>query len=168
MATIQYTSRLVSTAADGVLVEAKYMKDEVQGKLQSEINADLYKRIENINPGSGVAYTIKGSVDSYDNLPGNPETGDVWITKDTGDNYVWTSTGEWDNLGKIISNTELTEFKTETTGKLKEITSRLDTLTGDGEGSLKKTLEDAKSYTDTKINESLTWIEDEDLFPGEE
>lgn len=168
MATIQYTSRLVSTAADGVLVEAKYMKDEVQGKLQSEINADLYKRLENINPGSGVAYTIKGSVDSYDDLPGDPKTGDVWIVKDTGDNYVWTSSGEWDNLGKIISDTELTEFKTETTGKLKEITSRLDILEGDGEGSLKKTLEDAKSYTDTKINESLTWIEDEDLFPGEE
>ena len=59
MATIQYTSRLVSTAADGVLVEAKYMKDEVQGKLQSDINADLYKRIQNLSPGGGVIYTFK-------------------------------------------------------------------------------------------------------------
>lgn len=167
MATIQYTSRLVSTAADGVLVEAKYMKDEVQGKLQSDINADLYKRIQNLSPGGGVIYTFKGSVDSFDALPVNANPGDVYIVKDSGDSYVWTSTGEWDPLGKIINNKELEDYKTETSGKLKEITTRLDTIEGEGEGSLKKTLEDAKSYTDTKINESLTWIEDEDLFPGE-
>ena len=147
MATIQYTSRLVSTAADGVLVEAKYMKDEVQGKLQSDINADLYKRIQNLSPGGGVIYTLKGSVDSFDALPVNANPGDVYVVKDSGDSYVWTSTGEWDSLGKIINNKELEDYKTETSGKLKEITTRLDTIEGEGEGSLKKTLEDAKELS---------------------
>ena len=66
-------------------------------------------------------------------------------------------------MGGILDNTELKEYKAETTGKLKEITSRLDTLEGDGEGSIK---EEIKSYTDQKFKDTLTWIEDEDLFPG--
>ena len=113
MATIQYTSRLVSTAADGVLVEAKYMKDEVQGKLQSDINADLYKRIQNLSPGGGVIYTLKGSVDSFDALPVNANPGDVYVVKDSGDSYVWTSTGEWDSLGKIINRKPIVAAKEE-------------------------------------------------------
>jgi hypothetical protein len=56
---IQYTSRIKSSTADGVLLEADQIKDEVQGKLQSVINrenktaieakanaADVYKKTE--------------------------------------------------------------------------------------------------------------------------
>lgn len=174
MASIQYTSRLVSTAADGVLVETKYIKDEAQGKLQSDINAELYKQLSEIDRDiNSAVYRIKGSVDSFQDLPGDPNPGDVYNVKTKvtlGDqsypantNFVWTVDDGWDSLGGILDNTELKEYKTETAGKLKEITSRLDTLEGDGEGSIK---EEIKSYTDQKFKDTLTWIEDEDLFPG--
>ena len=82
MASIQYTSRLVSTAADGVLVETKYIKDEAQGKLQSDINAELYKQLSEIDRDiNSAVYRIKGSVDSFWDLPGDPNPGDVYNVK---------------------------------------------------------------------------------------
>lgn len=173
MATIQYTSRLVSTASDGVLVEAKYIKDETRGKLQSEINDDLYSKLQ--SSGTGGVYNPKGSVETYDDLPLNPSPGDVYniiqgVTIGDknyapGSNFVYTTDGEWSFLGGVIDNTEakeytdgkLQEFRTEIDGKLQEVIEETKTTI----------LEESKSYTDTKINESLCWIEDEDLFSGE-
>ena len=118
MATIQYTSRLVSTASDGVLVEAKYIKDETRGKLQSEINDDLYSKLQSSGL-SGVVYNPKGSVETYDDLPSNPNPGDVYniiqgvtigVKKFApGSNFVYTTDGEWDSLGGVIDNTEAKE-----------------------------------------------------------
>ena len=174
MATIQYTSRLVSTASDGVLVEANYIKDETRGKLQSEINDDLYSKLQS-SGSSGVIYNPKGSVETYDDLPLNPNPGDVYniiqgVTIGDkeyapGSNFVYTTDGEWSYLGGVIDITEakeytdgkLQEFKTESDGKLQEVIEETKTTI----------LEESKSYTDTKINESLCWIEDEDLFSGE-
>lgn len=181
MATIQYTSRLVSTAADGVLVEAAYMKDEAIGKLQSEINADLYSKVSNI-------YTPKGSVETFEDLPTDAAPGDVYNVKSAvtledgttypaGSNFVWIDgePGRWDYIGGSVDNSEakeycdgkLTELREEISGQLTEITGRLEALeTG---GAVKEEiLEETKSYVDNKINESLTWIEDEDLFSGDE
>lgn len=174
MATIQYTSRLTSTAADGVLVESKYIKDETQGKLQSEINADIYKRLDKLKPGtSGLIYTLKGIKDKYTDLPGDPDLGDVWTVKEAyGDypentNFAWTSEG-WVSLGGIIDNSELHDFKTETAGRLKEITNRLDIIEGDQKGSIENALEEAKFYTDQQLGNTVSWIEDEDLLSGNE
>lgn len=51
--------------------------------------------------GLAQAFTYKGSVDTFNDLPttGN-KTGDCWNVKDTGINYAWDGTA-WDDLGGI-------------------------------------------------------------------
>lgn len=83
---IQYTSRIKSSTADGVLLEADQIKDEVQGKLQSVINqenktaiaakanaADVYKKTETytksevdtkVSTSISAVYKPKGSKDT--------------------------------------------------------------------------------------------------------
>lgn len=56
----------------------------------------------------GSVYHAKGSVQSYNDLPDNPETGDVYNVLDTGANYVWTGE-EWDKLSETI---DLTNYAT--------------------------------------------------------
>jgi hypothetical protein len=52
------------------------------------------------NPGTSV--TLKGSVATSANLPTTGNTlGDLWVTLDTGDGWVWSSPGQWANVGKI-------------------------------------------------------------------
>ena len=44
-------------------------------------------------------YRYKGSVDTYNNLPGEDlNSGDVYNVEDTGKNYAWTGS-DWDDLG---------------------------------------------------------------------
>lgn len=161
MATIKYTSRLVSTAADGVLVETRYLKDEIQGKLQSEINVDLYQRIQNLSPeSSGIVYIPKGSVDTYSDLPETPAPGDVYNVRSSvtladgtkygsGTNFVWSPEGFWDSLGGCIEGDgKLQEFKDEVSGKLEEIKSDIESVR-----------DESKSYTDTRLNETIGWVE---------
>ena len=73
-----------------------------------------------INAVSSV-YRLKGSKDTYDDLPNITESniGDVWNIIDTGQNYVWTGS-EWDALGGV---TDLSNFynKTEIDNKLKNV-----------------------------------------------
>ena len=169
MATIQYTSRLVSTAADGVLVEAKYMKDESKGKLQSEINEDIYQKLSSLSPGGGGSSLPKGEVQTYQDLPENPEIGDTYIVRQStrvgdkryspGSHFYWSQDETWECIGGEI-DTEYIEgrlqaYEVSGAGKLLEVKT-----------DLEQKIEDARAYTDSRINETLSWIEDEDLFPG--
>lgn len=68
---IQYTSRIKSTAFDGVLVETDQIKDIAQNKFQKDINAevkqglaDVQKKIDNTDAAvSGLEKRIKALED---------------------------------------------------------------------------------------------------------
>ena len=177
MAQIQYTSRLVSTAADGVLVETTYLKDEAKGKLQSAINAELYDKIEAIETIAGAVYTPKGSVASFEDLPSNAKIGDVYNVENSssvdgetypaGTNFVWveiSGEGKWDALGgtfdisEALSYTDgkLTEAKTYTDGKLSEAKTYADGKLDDAKSYTDDKLVESKEYTDEKSGETLT------------
>lgn len=72
--------------------------------------------------GSVGAYTFKGSVATYDDLPtiGN-EVGDIYDVRDTGANYAWTGSA-WDALGQIVDVGALED----------EIAKKVDKVTGKG------------------------------------
>ena len=102
---IQYTSRIKSSTADGVLLEADQIKDEVQGKLQSVINqenktaiaakanaADVYKKTETytksevdtkVSTSISAVYKPKGSKDTIAQVIAltDAKPGDVWDVK---------------------------------------------------------------------------------------
>lgn len=81
---------------------------DVQGNYVSKSEFTAYQAQVNTNFASVTnkltsVYHVKGSVDSYDDLPGSGNViGDVWNVLDTGANYVWTSEG-WDKLSETIS-----------------------------------------------------------------
>lgn len=71
---------------------------------------DVYSK-EEIDAKIGSVYRVKGSVETYDNLPiNNKEVGDVYNILDTGANYVWNGE-EWDKLSETV---DLTRFYTKT------------------------------------------------------
>lgn len=173
MAEIRYTSRLVPTTADGVLIESTYIKDENLGKLQSEINADLYSKLSS---GGG---TNKGSVETYQDLPKTAKPGDIYNVKSpvvigdeeypAGSDFIFSSSGEW------VYNGNPSDIKSYCDGKLKElqenlskeisgITGRLESLEITG-ATKEEILNEAKSYTDENLIKTVSWVEDEDLFP---
>lgn len=177
MAQIQYTSRLVSTAADGVLVETTYLKDEAKGKLQSVINAELYDKIEAIETTAGAVYTPKGSVTYFEDLPSDAKVGDVYNVENAssaygepfppGTNFVWveiSGEGKWDALGGTFDLTEailytdekLVEAKEYSDGKLSEAKTYADGKLDDAKSYTDGKLVEAKEYTDTKTDEKLT------------
>jgi Collagen triple helix repeat (20 copies) len=50
----------------------------------------------------GTSVVLKGAVPTQADLPATGNTyGDLWITSDTGDGWVWTSPGSWVNVGPI-------------------------------------------------------------------
>lgn len=118
MATINFTSRISTTAADGILLEATVIEDKALKKTQAAINQEvgtlstsvktLEQKVEllsgDLNSVAGI-YNPKGSVESYDSLPmtGN-SIGDVYNVKEQtvlefedgsketyapGTNFVW-------------------------------------------------------------------------------
>lgn len=103
---------ITSVAADHVVAVTSDIYDENLEKYQSEINdlkADKTDVEEAIKAAVSTAYKVKGSVNSYLNLPtGNNSVGDVYNILDTGANYVWDGT-DWDALSGItdISSLEL-------------------------------------------------------------
>lgn len=88
-------------------------KEELKTKADKAITlagygiTDAYTKEES-DAKYGSVYHIKGSVASYNNLPENPEIGDVYNILDTGENYVWIGT-EWDKLSETI---DLTAYAT--------------------------------------------------------
>ena len=145
MAEIKFTSRLVPTTADKVLIEAPYVIDENLGKLQSEINRDILNRIS-----QGLLYSYKGTVETYDDLLAieNPIPGDVYnvrteinlpgMSYSAGTNFAWVREDDgysrWDALGGTIDSSLLEE--------------KFDEL---GESS--------KLYTDTQLSNHISWEE---------
>lgn len=84
------------TASDANLVTS--------GAVASELTK--YAKTSDIS----TVYRVKGSVETYANLPKNPTVGDVYNVKvadathnvKAGDNLVWSSDKVWDNLSGIV------------------------------------------------------------------
>lgn len=130
---IQYTSRIKSTAFDGVLVETDQIKDIAQNKFQKDINeevknglAEVQKKIDNSIAG---LYRLKGTKQTLAEVKAltGVKKGDVWnVAKGftlngrpytDGTNVVATAdmaTGateaNWDALGGTISLEGLVSF----------------------------------------------------------
>jgi hypothetical protein len=50
----------------------------------------------------GTSVVLKGSVPTSVDLPASGNTfGDLWVTTDTGDGWVWSTPGQWANVGPI-------------------------------------------------------------------
>ena len=133
---IQYTSRIKSTAFDGVLVETDQIKDIAQNKFQKDINADVKKGLEEVqkkidNSIAGL-YRLKGTKQTLAEVKAltGVKKGDVWnVAKGftlngrpytDGTNVVATAdmaTGateaNWDALGGTISLEGLVSFPKE-------------------------------------------------------
>lgn len=121
MATINYTSRLHSTAADGKLAHASEIFDETQDKFQSKINEEVKTKLEQVGNDitqkiSGV-YKVKGTKENIAQvIELTPAIGDVWnVTNEfqlngkkypAGTNVVATAASKaeasWDALGGTI------------------------------------------------------------------
>lgn len=133
---IQYTSRIKSTAFDGVLVETDQIKDIAQNKFQKDINAAVKKGLEEVqkkidNSIAGL-YRLKGTKQTLAEVKAltGVKKGDVWnVAKGftlngrpytDGTNVVATAdmaTGateaNWDALGGTISLEGLVSFPKE-------------------------------------------------------
>lgn len=107
----------ISNISDGIVTEEK-LGTEVKKTLNDaseDINnvlkdapedLDTFKEVDEalgkIREDFGKLYKIKGSVESREDLPSDPEVGDVYdIQNEGGMNVVWTGT-EWDNLGQLV------------------------------------------------------------------
>lgn len=97
---------LAAACAKGVstAVKASDANLVTSGAVASELTK--YAKTSDIS----TAYRIKGSVETYANLPENPTVGDVYNVKaadathnvKAGDNLVWSSDNAWDNLSGIV------------------------------------------------------------------
>ena len=79
-----------------------------EGVLSAAINADDYYTKDEIDSMVSKVYQYKGTVENYDALPTLVNIGDVYITANTGDSYVWNGTN-WDVLSTTI---DLTPYAT--------------------------------------------------------
>lgn len=64
--------------------------------------AAVNETIDGIKDTLTDVYKYKGSVATYDLLPTDAATGDVWNVESDGNNYAWNGTA-WDSLGAIIN-----------------------------------------------------------------
>lgn len=158
-AKIDVVNNLTSTDSNKALAAA-------QGKVLSD-------KIEQLKSDLGSALTYKGSVDTFDDLPSNPSTGDTYNVVSangnipSGTNYAWNGE-EWDPLGGSIdlsgyyTKTQVDEAiqtaqPTEELEKIKsDIKANTEALlivngTENTSGSLANTLKIAKDYTDTQL-----------------
>lgn len=97
---------LAAACAKGVstAVKASDANLVTSGAVASELTK--YAKTSDIS----TVYRIKGSVETYANLPENPTVGDVYNVKaadathnvKAGDNLVWSSDNAWDNLSGIV------------------------------------------------------------------
>lgn len=79
-----------------------------EGVLSASINANDYYTKSEIDSMISTVYEYKGTVDNYEGLPSNASIGDVYITANTGDSYVWNGS-QWDVLSTTI---DLTPYAT--------------------------------------------------------
>lgn len=158
-----------------------------QGKVLSE-------KIDNIKSSLGVIYNYKGSKETWAELPNNATAGDVWNVNEAhdnvpaGTNWAWDGS-KWDALGGTVdlsayATTSAMEsyvdsaiesaIEEEDLESLKSIvaanSSALQIINNDSEtqdGSLKKTLKDAKDYTDTQLLNYVEKVEGSSLITSE-
>lgn len=89
------------------------------GGIASEIGTVATQ--EWVNKKVSNTYKFKGSVNTYDDLPGAADSGDVYNVLSNGANYAWTGT-EWDELGATI-NLDSYALKTEVDKKQDKLTA---------------------------------------------
>lgn len=77
---IQYTSRIKSSTADGILLEADQIRDEAQGKLQSVINNEVKDQLASLGVQTTAIYRPKGSKATIAEVISltDAKVGDVW------------------------------------------------------------------------------------------
>lgn len=78
----------------------------VQGDFVSKAEFAVFEK--NVNSKISSVYTVKGSVETVEELPSSHSIGDVYNVLDTGANYVWTEAG-WDKLSETV---DLTNYMT--------------------------------------------------------
>lgn len=78
----------------------------VQGDFVSKVEFAVFEK--NVNSKISSVYTVKGSVETVEELPSSHSIGDVYNVLDTGANYVWTESG-WDKLSETV---DLTNYMT--------------------------------------------------------
>ena len=89
---VQKLDEDIQTLSESVVqLPGQYVKSETFENYKKEVNQKLYN-----------VYTIKGSVETYNDLPTNANNGDVYNVSDTGANYVYTDEAEWDKLSETI------------------------------------------------------------------
>ena len=129
-----------------------------QGAAASEISTvATQKWVENKLSNT---YKFKGSVDTYDNLPGLADNGDVYNVTSTGMNYAWTGT-EWDELGATV-NLDNYALKTEVAAKQDTLVSgtNIKTINGAsilGEGDITVAAESGAGIDDTTVSTDTTY-----------
>ena len=97
---------LASACAKGVSTTVTASDDNLitSGAVASELTK--YAKTSDIS----TVYRVKGSVETYADLPENPTVGDVYNVKaadathnvNAGDNLLWSSDKAWDNLSGIV------------------------------------------------------------------
>lgn len=138
------TQQITEQGAD-ILNAMNGVKDETQG-LKDATQA-LYDSFEQ-QFKSGI-FVYKGQKPTFDELPIDNKTGDVWDIADTGDNYVWNGT-DWDKLSSTI---DLSNYATKddikdlpTSGTIEAINQKVDDITTRVEGA-----EDALDDVETRL-----------------
>lgn len=90
-----------STASTVTQVAVKVSGDTVSKSEFSTFQTQVNTNFDAVNSKLASVYHVKGSVDSYKDLPSSHAIGDVYNLLDTGANYVWTKDG-WDKLSETI------------------------------------------------------------------
>ena len=104
--TVSELSETVEGKADASDLEDYLKIDEIDKNLTDYVKGSaLDTKLQDYAKTTDLAsvYTAKGSVDKYEDLEAkkaSAKTGDVWNSKDTGMNYVFTEEKEWDALGE--------------------------------------------------------------------
>lgn len=116
----------------------------------------------------GNVVTVKGVKASVDELPtADNKAGDIWFVGtdgDTTDNfteYVWTTAGKWEYLGKVQTQVDLSGYytKTEVDATVKTINDKIDALTermGTAEGKIETLEEASHTHANTAALDKLT------------
>lgn len=94
-----------SASAAGLMSSSDY------SKLLAFQTADKYALKTDISR----VVRFKGSVDTYEDLPSNPEDGDMYDVKSNGHNYIWIADeSRWDDAGGTFTIEYLTNSEIDT------------------------------------------------------
>lgn len=118
---------------------------------------DTYRKeeVDQIIHDLGTIQRLCGRVDTYQDLPANPQPGDTWIVGRVSDTnkteYVWTGTN-WEELGPMVDlSGYYTKQEVDALDATLNTNIRADMATAISNGDA-TTLASAKSYTDQQIS----------------